>query len=119
MGPRSAGATLVNPCYPCYCFSMKRFLLLVAFLALFSSTVYASQIKKVDIFVTSWCPYCRKLENFLKQNRIDYTRHDVEADAESSREFDRLGGDGVPLVRVGEQVIHGYDTKEILAALKA
>ena len=98
---------------------MKRLFLLIAFLSLFSAAAFAAQSKKVDIFVTSWCPYCRKLENFLKQNRIDYTRHDVEADTESSREFDRLGGDGVPLVRVGEQVIHGYDPKEILAALKA
>ena len=98
---------------------MKRLFLLVAFFSLVSAGVFAAQAKKVDIFITSWCPYCRKLENFLKQNQIDYTRHDVEADAESGREFDRLGGDGVPLVRVGEQVIHGYDTKEILAALKA
>ena len=98
---------------------MKRAFLLLTFLLLIGSEVFAAQAKKVDIFVTSWCPYCRKLETFLKQGQIDYTRHDVEADAASEQEFQHLGGDGVPMVRVGDKIIHGYDPEEILAALKA
>ena len=96
---------------------MKRFFLLVTFLLLIGSEVFAEQPKKVDIFVTSWCPYCRKLEGFLKQNRIDYTRYDVEQDAAAGGEFERLGGEGVPLVRVGDDVVQGYDPNKILASL--
>ena len=78
-----------------------------------------AQNAKVEIFVTSWCPYCRKLETFLKQNNIEYTRYDVEADSEASDLFDHLGGTGVPLVRVDTDVIHGYDPDRIVESLKA
>ena len=110
---------IVNPRYPCYCLNMKRLFLLMAFFSLLSAAAFAAQAKKVDIFITSWCPYCRKLEGFLKKNNIDYTRHDVEADSASEEEFARLGGEGVPLARVGDKVIHGYDPEEILEALRA
>ena len=73
---------------------------------------------KVEIFITSWCPYCRKLETFLKNSQIDFTRYDVEKDAKAKAVFDSLGGSGVPLVRVGDDVIHGYDPQKIIASLK-
>ena len=103
--------------------NMKRLLWLLALLA-FLAPVSASaspktQIPQVEIFVTSWCPYCRKLESFLKQNRIDYTRYDVENDAKGAEEFGRMGGGGVPMARVGKEIIHGYDPEGILAALQA
>ena len=98
---------------------MKRLFVLVAFFSLLGSSAVAYQTKKVDIFITSWCPYCRKLEGFLKQNQIDYTRHDVEKDAQSAKEFDRLGGTGVPMVRVGDDIIRGYDPERILASLQS
>ena len=74
---------------------------------------------KVEIFVTSWCPYCRKLESFLKSHDIPYTRYDIEADAKGAQIFDKIGGTGVPVSRVGNEVIHGYDPERILEALKA
>jgi glutaredoxin len=98
---------------------MKRLLWIAVLLALLAPAAVQAAQKKVEVFVTSWCPYCRKLENFLKQSRIDYTRYDVENDEKGAAEFDRLGGEGVPVVRVGKNVIHGYDPEGILAALKA
>lgn len=73
---------------------------------------------KAEIFVTSWCPYCRQLESLLKKNKVEYTRYDVEQDPQGARLFAELGGEGVPLFRVGKKVIHGYDPGGILAALK-
>ena len=97
---------------------MKRALIIFSTLWLLTVPAMAENAK-VDIFVTSWCPYCQKLESFLKQNQIDYTRHDVEADPQSKDLFEQLGGTGVPLARVGDDVIYGYDTEKILASLKA
>ena len=73
---------------------------------------------KVDLYLTSWCPYCRKLENFLNDHHIVYTRHDIEADPASAEEFGDLGGEGVPLTRIGNKVIYGYDPEKVLQALK-
>ena len=97
---------------------MRRISLLLITLLLLGTTALAEQAKKVDVFVTGWCPYCRKLEQFLKQSNIEYTRHDVEADARANKEFNKLGGSGVPVVRVGKDVIYGYDPAGVLAALK-
>ena len=100
---------------------MKRPLFILMLLTLFwSSEAITAAAKKnqVEIFVTSWCPYCKKLENFLNKNKIDYTRYDVEDGAKGAEEFDRLGGSGVPLVRIGQDIIEGYDPQEILASLK-
>lgn len=97
---------------------MKRFLLVLALVCLLSPVLSAAQAKKVDIFVTSWCPYCAKLQDFLERNRIEYSRHDVEKDPAAERAFQRMNGQGVPLARVGDQVIHGYDPDKILNALQ-
>ena len=98
--------------------AVKRFFLLLVFLCSFSAVALGTQTKKIEIFVTSWCPYCRKLESFLKKSNIKYTRYDVEADAKSAQEFEQLGDTGVPVARVGKEVIHGYDPEAILASLK-
>ena len=82
-----------------------------------TANVASVQNAAVEIFVTSWCPYCRKLETFLKKSRIEYTRYDVEADANARDLFESLGGSGVPMSRVGKNIIHGYDPAGIIAAL--
>ena len=79
----------------------------------------AAQVKKVEIFVTSWCPYCRKIESFLKNEKIEFTRYDVEQDSKGAAIFSSIGGSGVPVIRVDKQVIHGYDPDAVLAALHA
>jgi glutaredoxin len=85
---------------------------------LLSGAAEAKQAE-VEIFVTSWCPYCKKLESFLRTNDIDYMRYDVEQDSEGAARFERLGGGGVPVIRVGNDVIHGFDTESIVRSLKA
>ena len=107
--------------FPCYRLSMKRWLCVLTLLTLLMPVEAFSAVQKtkVDVFVTSWCPYCKKLEAFLKQSQIDYTRHDVEADAKANEEFEKMGGSGVPMARVGKDIIEGYDPQRILASLKA
>ena len=72
----------------------------------------------VEVFVTSWCPYCTKLESFLRENDIAYKRYDIEADAEGARIFEAIGAAGVPVSRIhGKTVIPGYDPEAITEAL--
>jgi glutaredoxin len=73
--------------------------------------------KKVEIFVTSWCPHCRKLETFLKSEKIKYTSYDIEKSEEGKQLYEYLGGKGVPLTKVGSQDISGYNPTDILSAL--
>ena len=73
--------------------------------------------KKVEIFITSWCPYCQKLEKFLKSRNIKYTRYDIEKDSKGKRLYKQLNETGIPITRVGSKIIRGFNTAAILKAL--
>ena len=113
---------------------MKKLLLFAGLFAALSPAAFASDpapgnkaavnaetapAAQVEVFVTSWCPYCRQLEALLKQNNVPYTRYDVEKDVKGAEIFEKLGGTAVPVARVGKEVIHGYDPDRTLAAIKA
>lgn len=74
--------------------------------------------KRVEIFVTSWCKYCKQLEAHLIKNKVRYTRYDIERDSAGAKLHRQLGGDGVPLIRVGSKVIQGFELGELDAALR-
>lgn len=73
---------------------------------------------RVELFVTSWCPYCRQLESFLIKNNVDYTRYDIEEDFWAKAEHQRMGGGGVPVTRVGKTVLRGFSVPELSEVLR-
>ena len=72
----------------------------------------------VTLFSTSWCGYCRKTRSFLNANGIPFEELDIEKSVDARRSFDRLGGRGVPVVSVGDMVVHGYQPLALRAALE-
>lgn len=76
------------------------------------------EFPRVEVYLTDWCPYCRKLEAFLKQNRVPYVRKNIEASDQFSREYERLGGGGIPLTRIGgRQIVSGLQLDVIASEL--
>ena len=73
--------------------------------------------KRVEFYMTSWCPYCQKMEMFLKKNKIQYKKFNIEYDAKAQKKFLELGGRGVPLVRVEDRIISGYNPQAVLNEL--
>ena len=74
---------------------------------------------KVEIYVTEWCPYCRRLEGFLKANGVAYKRYDIEKDGKDARRrYVELGGGGVPIIKVGSTVMRGLDEGALRRELK-
>jgi glutaredoxin len=69
----------------------------------------------VELFVTSWCGYCKKMEQFLKEKGIPYTSYDIENDDNAARRHRELGGGGVPLVRIGYHVVRGYKPDAVMS----
>jgi glutaredoxin len=68
----------------------------------------------VEVFVTSWCGYCRKMLGFLQEKGIPFTVRDIERDNNAARAYRELGGNGVPVVRVGSHVVHGYNPEAVM-----
>jgi glutaredoxin-like YruB-family protein len=71
----------------------------------------------VEIFVTSWCPYCVKAKAYFDAKGIAYTAYDIEKDAAAAKRYQRYGQRGVPLVIIGDAVIAGYSIAEFEKAL--
>lgn len=108
---------------------MKKFLFLLMLLLLagfagvtFTPPAAAAQSTvaadvKVVLYVTDWCGYCRKTKAFFDARGIPYVEHDIEKDAQADKEFERLGGRGVPLVIIDDTVIRGYSEEAMKTAL--
>ncbi len=72
----------------------------------------------VVMYATSWCGYCKKAREFFRANNIEYTEYDVEESAEARQEFNDLGGRGVPVIVINEEVIHGLSLSKMRKALQ-
>jgi glutaredoxin len=64
---------------------------------------------EVILYSTAWCGYCRKAREFFAANGIRYVEYDIEKNAAAFSEHRRLGGKGVPLITVGDDVVKGYN----------
>jgi glutaredoxin len=72
----------------------------------------------VEIFMTSWCGYCKKLATFLDTKGIRYTTYDIEKDSSANKTYRELGGRGVPLSRIGSTVVRGFNPEAVLRAVE-
>lgn len=65
---------------------------------------------KVQIYTTSWCPYCMQAKALLARKQVDYDEVDVEADPALRREMaERSGGTTVPQIFIDGRPIGGCD----------
>ena len=73
----------------------------------------------VTIYSTPVCHFCHAAKDFFKENNIAYTEHDVAADLEKRSEMiDMTGQMGVPVIRINDDVVIGFDEgklRELLA----
>jgi len=76
--------------------------------------------KTVTIYSTPVCHFCHAAKDFFSENNVAFTEFDVAADQEKRKEMiDMTGQMGVPVIRIGDDVIVGFDedkVKELLAA---
>lgn len=71
-------------------------------------------MKKVEIYSTPTCHYCKMAKEFFKENNIDFNDYNVAENMEKRQEMiEKTGQMGVPVISVGEQVIVGFDEDKI------
>ncbi len=74
--------------------------------------------RKVKVYSTPTCPYCRGAKQFLKENNIDFEDIDVSSNQQAAQEMIRKSGQmGVPVLEVDSQIITGFDKEAISKAL--
>lgn len=73
---------------------------------------------RVQLYVTSWCPWCKKAIEFFRSRGIRVTVYDVEQDSEAARRKDQLDSrGGVPFAMIDGKPVHGYSEAAYLKAL--
>lgn len=74
--------------------------------------------KNVTIYSTPTCHFCHAAKEFFTEHNVAFTDIDVASDAEKRKEMIEMTGQmGVPVIRIGDDVIVGFDegkVKELL-----
>ncbi len=71
-------------------------------------------MKKVIIYSTPTCVYCRMAKDFFQKNGIAYEEHNVAIDQKAREEmFAKSQQMGVPVIDVGGEIIVGFDKKTL------
>ncbi|MEK6819657.1 MAG: glutaredoxin domain-containing protein [Nanoarchaeota archaeon] len=75
--------------------------------------------KKVILYSTSWCPWCKRVREFLKSKKIKFTERDVEKNKKYVDEVVKKSKQmGIPVTDIDGKIIIGFDEEKIKKALK-
>lgn len=73
--------------------------------------------KEVVLYSTAWCPYCNMLREKFDALNVSYIEYDIEQSIVARLKHLSLGGIGVPLTLIGDDVIKGYNQELISSKL--
>ena len=73
-------------------------------------------MSKIEVYTTTYCPYCRAAEALLDKKKVDYKKIDVTRDPQMKRRvMEEFRWRTVPIIIIDDNVIGGYHQ---LAALE-
>ncbi len=76
-------------------------------------------MSQVTIYSTPTCHFCHAAKEFFAENNIAFTEHDVASDMEKRSEMiDMTGQMGVPVIRIDDDVVVGFDEGKVRELLK-
>jgi glutaredoxin 3 len=77
-------------------------------------------MKTVTIYSTPVCHFCHMAKDYFNEHGVSYTEHDVASDLDKRSEMiDMTGQMGVPVIRIGDDVVIGFDEAKIAELLAA
>lgn len=59
--------------------------------------------RQVIMYSTEWCGFCKKAKDYFRQKGIAFSERDIEKSAQAKKEYQALGGGGIPLILVGNK----------------
>lgn len=63
----------------------------------------------ITIYSSNNCKYCTLAKTYFKENNIEYTEYNVAEDKDKRQEaIDLSGKIGVPIIKIGEEVMAGW-----------
>ncbi len=108
---------------------MKKIILCIALLALIQTggrisgflestlAIAANNDTQVVMYSTDWCGYCKQARRLFRSAGVEYHEYNIEKSAEGLKQYQALGGRGVPLIIINDKILRGFDKAEILREL--
>lgn len=70
--------------------------------------------KTVTIYSTPTCHHCEAAKSFMNDNNVKFTDVDVSTDAEQRQYMIEMTGQmGVPVIRINDDVVVGFDEDKV------
>lgn len=75
---------------------------------------------KILLYMTDWCPYCRKAREYITSIGAGLIEYNVDKDKDRRKEMlvKSGGAKGVPLIDIEGTIIRGFSPAEIDAAIE-
>ena len=75
-------------------------------------------MKKVTIYSTPSCHFCRMAKDFFKEKNVEFVDFDVSTDLIKRKEMiDKSGQMGVPVILIEDQIVVGFNQPKIMELL--
>lgn len=75
-------------------------------------------MKKVQIYSTQTCHYCKVAKEYFNQNNIAFEEFDVYSDIEKRNEMMKKSNQmGVPVIDIDGEIIIGFNKAKIASTL--
>jgi glutaredoxin 3 len=73
-------------------------------------------VAKVEVYTTTFCPYCVRAKSLLKSKGVPFTEIDVTDDAPLREKMVELSGGRrtVPEIFINDKIVGGYDELKAL-----
>jgi glutaredoxin 3 len=70
--------------------------------------------KKVIVYSTPTCPYCKRVKDYLTQKGVSFSDYNVAEDREKAKEMiDKSKQMGVPVIVVDNDVVVGFNQAKL------
>jgi glutaredoxin-like YruB-family protein len=69
--------------------------------------------KNVVIYSSDTCVYCHHAKEYLNQKGVAYEEKNVSKDMTARKELMAQGFMGVPIIKVGSEIIQGFDQEKL------
>jgi glutaredoxin 3 len=77
-----------------------------------------SKLKKVSIYSTPTCTYCKMAKDLFSANNVAFEEFNVASDLQKRQEMVQKSGQmGVPVITIDDEVIIGFDRSRLTKTL--
>ncbi len=73
---------------------------------------------KVIVYSAVWCGVCKTAKRWLRKKKIAFREYDIEKSERGRRDYKKMKGTGVPIIKIGKKRFNGFSSSRLTPALR-